>query len=81
MTFKETILRALISHGMSETQAATTLAMVVKENPDMLGRWEEDTSEYPDIMTTILWCSAKKCGLKLIEETCPNAWFKPMFTP
>ena len=79
MTFKESILKELISRGMSDSQAESVFELQVGTTPEMGGRWNDDCTGYPDIMISVLVKSSIRLGKKWLEENKPEAWFLPMF--
>lgn len=45
----------------------------------MAGRWNDNISDYPPIMTKAIWISAKRIALQWIDTNKPQAWFRPIF--
>jgi hypothetical protein len=81
MTFKETMVKAMTSRGMFPNQAMDVINKYIEENKDdsMIGRWNEDVSEYPQNLQAILWMGVKAYAYKWIASNVPEAWFRPMF--
>jgi hypothetical protein len=81
MTFRDKAKQMLTERGMFDNQAEAVMDRVIAapENKAMQGRWNDDTSGYPPPMVNVLWFTVKRHALEYIEETCPEAWFKPMF--
>jgi hypothetical protein len=81
MTFKDKAQQMLTECGMFDNQADAVIERVIAapENEAMRGRWNDDTEGYPPVMFNVLWLTVKRHALEYIEETCPQAWFKPMF--
>lgn len=80
-----TILRTqLYDNGLFEKQADDVLERVIANDADtsetMKGRWNDRASDYPPIMTAVLWMSVKDEALKWIDEKMPKHWARPMFT-
>lgn len=81
MNFREEALEMLTSRGMFDDQAAAVMERVMadKANEPMKGRWHDDVSNYPGPMLNILWLTVKRHAAEYIAETCPHAWFRPLF--
>jgi hypothetical protein len=81
MTIKEKLIEMLTSQGMFESQATEVFERMKADeaNAAMQGRWHDSFEDYPPAMLNIMWVSAKRTALAYIEETCPQAWFKPLF--
>jgi len=81
MTLKQAVIDHLVSNGMFEADAATIFAAMADspENEPMLGRWNEDSKNYPPAITGMAIVSAKTHALSWIEVNKPNAWYRPMF--
>lgn len=82
MTFKDFAIEFLTSNGMFDDQASAVFEIVKTDpaNEAMRDRWNDDVSEYPAMMQTLTRMSAKRAALSYIDEHCPQAWFRPMFT-
>lgn len=81
MNFEEAIKKMLFDRGLFEDQCNEIFTRMEASpaNEAMKGRWQEKTDDYPEIMLDIAWIFARKEALDFIDETCPNAWFRPLF--
>lgn len=82
MTFKEKAIDLMFSNGMFEADAKTVFETIkaAPENEAMADRWNDDIDGYPPEMINVLWFTVKRHALAYIDATCPQAWFRPMFT-
>lgn len=82
MTFRESAISFLTDNGMFDSQAIQVLERVKADpaNAAMAQRWNDDISEYPPQMQVLVRTAARRAALAYIDETCPQAWFRPMFT-
>lgn len=83
MTIEDTLKKMLTERGMFPEQSSAVLSRV-KANPanePMAGRWQDDAEGYPKEIMLLAWYSTKTEALAFIDETCPRAWFRPMFLP
>ena len=83
MTFADVIQERLVSMGMFDDQAREVMQMVkdAPENEAMQSRWNDDTSGYPEAMTSLIWATAQEKALVWIDQNCPKAWYRSMFEP
>ena len=83
MTFEERLNELLVEHGMwpGQAQAIVDRVKAAKRNESMEGRWDDQIEDYPPQMLAVLWMSVRTEALVYIDENCPQAWFRPMFTP
>lgn len=83
-SFYEYGKQQLQQHGMFESQATEVMARIVSD-PNFMGgtmdRWTDMIEDYPPLMPVMIFSAIKEVGLKFIDETCPKAWFRPMFLP
>ena len=81
MTIEDTIKKWLFDRGMFENQCNAVLERMKADptNEAMAGRWTDTADGYPPQIMNIMWHSAKQEALAFIDETCPLAWFRPMF--
>lgn len=83
MNFRESMINAMTSRGMFESQAIEVIDTYITSNEDdnnpMMDRWDEDVAGYPEVMSNILWMGVKEYAAKWISENAPQAWFRPMF--
>ena len=81
MTFRGTIRKMLIDRGMSDNQADEVIGRVIadKANESMKGRWAHDEEDYPSQVILVLWVSVCRHADQFLAETCPHAWFRPVF--
>lgn len=84
MTIEEELRKGLTENGMSEKQANRVIQKVksLKANDTMAERWQHDIEDYPPPppFLTVLWLSVRQVALEDIDATCPQAWFRPLFT-
>jgi hypothetical protein len=81
MTFKESMIKLMVSRGMFESQAKKIMEEYitsVETNP-MMDRWDEDVSGYPENLQVVLWMGVKDYAAGWISTNLPQAWFRPMF--
>ena len=80
MTFNEYVVKFCIDRGMWPDQAEKVLENMQSTTGgfDNL-RWQDDIEGYPNSLFLVL--NPKICGeaLKVIDETMPNAFFRPLF--
>ena len=69
----------LVQHGMFENQALDVINRYKQTIPDLNIRWNEPKDMTPSFMLVIMWIAIKQTALVYIDETCPMAWFRPMF--
>jgi len=72
----------LFNSGLFDAQIDAVMERVkaAPENEAMQGRWNDDASGYPPPLLNVAWFSVKHHALGYIDETCPQAWFRPLFT-
>jgi hypothetical protein len=81
MTFEAKLRCDLSKRGLFPDQVDEVVKRVkaAPENEVMAYRWNDDTDGYPPAMLGILWFTTKRHALAYIDETCPQAWFRPLF--
>lgn len=81
MTFRESMIKAMTTRGMFESQAIEIMNLYIYSDMSvsMSGRWDDDAIAYPDQMQFVLWIGVKHFAFRWIEDNLPEAWFKPMF--
>lgn len=85
MTFKEKAVQLLFEHGMFQDQAEEVVRRAIEDSDKTLvalpmqGRWDDDIAGHPPVVVNLLWLSLKSIALEYIDETCPKAWFRPLF--
>jgi len=81
MTVEEKIRKMLIQNGLSDDQTDEVIKLLKESDltKSMANRWSDSIDSYPSMIITVLWISAKKIALEYIDETFPQAWFRPMF--
>lgn len=80
MNFIERLSKDLEANGLFPNQVKEVIDRIVSDETDqMRGRWMEDTTDYPDMIYNVVWSDCKRVTLNFIDETCPLAWFRPMF--
>ena len=72
-TIKETLINKLIEHGLWKDEAEKIMLEVesAPENELMKNRWQEDASNYPEIITNIVWFSTKRHAIEWIDANKP----------
>lgn len=82
MTWLQWAIAQLVDRGMFETQAKAVMeaAMADPVNEAMQGRWNDAVDGYPPQMQAVCLVSIKSQALKWIDQNCPQAWFRAMFT-
>lgn len=82
MTIREVLVKQLKDNGMFDNQANEVIDGYAAGpfGESMRGRWDEDTTGYPEQLLGVLWLGVRAEALAWIDENCPAAWFKPMFT-
>ena len=80
-TIKGVLIKMLVSNGMFAKQAQAVFARFQASDVSepMDGRWDDPTEGYPLQMLAILRMGIRQEALRYIDETCPKAWFRPMF--
>lgn len=81
MNFRESMIKAMTTRGMDNSQAKEIIDsyIVSNENNPMMDRWYEDINGYPDTLGNILWMGVKDYAFKWIVQNKPEAWFRPIF--
>ena len=82
MTIKQWSLKYLTDRGMFPEQAEESFRRNANDpaNEAMEDRWNDDVEGYPSQLRAVLALSLNWWALQYIDETCPQAWFRPMFT-
>ncbi len=73
--------------GMFKSQATEVMNKVVTEsrenvesiNREFKDRWGDDSNDYPPICLNLVFMGIEPIALEYIKETCPEAWFRPIF--
>lgn len=81
MTTKDKVIEYLTDKGMSSDEAEEVFKRAVPEL-ERSGRitWHRPADEYPDVVYITLFVALRRIALIYIDETCPLAWFRPMFS-
>jgi hypothetical protein len=81
-TIAERMRENLNQQGMFPEQVAAVMERVyaAPENAPMKNRWNDKPEDYPPAITALAWATVKRHALAYIDETCPQAWFRPLFT-
>jgi hypothetical protein len=81
MSIEEKIEQLLQQNGMFPDQAKAVMARVKDDeaNSPMSDRWGDSADEYPPVIISLAWLSAKHHAIEWIDENLPKAWFRPMF--
>lgn len=82
MTFEQKIVEMLIGNGLFADQAREIidLAKLDRSLVSMEKRWSEDVADFPDTVLVGAWLSVQDVALEWIDEHCPLAWFRPLFS-
>ena len=82
MAIEEKIKELLASNGLSSRQCDEVLQLLKDDeaNAPMKDRWTDNVDDYLPSVIDVLWIGAKDKALEYIDENCPQAWFRPMFT-
>jgi hypothetical protein len=81
MTFRQQFASELEGNGMFPDQAARVLVRYL-DGPlgqSMLGRFDDEVSAYPPAIVGVVRMGIKQVALEYIDETMPEAWFRPVF--
>lgn len=83
MTFREKIIESLRDYGVPEKDACVIveryLSKPISSNArDMI---DQSMEGYPLSVLAVIWMGIKRETLVWIDETFPDAWFRPMFVP
>lgn len=84
MTIRELFEKRLYEHGLFEDQARAIINQhILNEGPDspLTGRWESDSTGYPDVLYNVLWMSIKHTAHDWLREHKPQHWALPIFDP
>lgn len=83
MTTKEKLIDWLVNNGLSQDEAETVFerAKPEIERDNYRVTWNGPASAYPPALYVVWIMIIKRVALAYIDETCPQAWFRPMFTP
>lgn len=81
MTIREWAVDYCVQRGMFEDDAKAVVQKAIedKANEAMKGRWDHSINDYPKPMLVVLTLSIRHAAVSHIAETCPRAWYKPMF--
>lgn len=81
-TTKQKCLRFLVERGLSTKEAVTVFdrAQPLLQVGDYKIEWDGPAGEYPDPFYSVAFIALREAALEWIDENCPKAWFRPMFT-
>ncbi|MDB5260376.1 MAG: hypothetical protein JWN37_607 [Candidatus Nomurabacteria bacterium] len=81
MKIKDKMAKALFDRGLFEEQAEAVLKQYVESDlgKEMANRMEDDESDYPPTMMTIVGMGVKQTALEWIDANCPKHWARPLF--
>jgi hypothetical protein len=81
MKIKDRMIKELFSRGLFENQAEAVLKQYVGSDMGeaMRDRMDDDESDYPDCVTSVVWLGVKLSALEWIDATCPEHWARPLF--
>ena len=79
MSFYNYYLDELTKRGLFKEQAEQILERCIQKKDSMQDRWDEPIDSYPRSVLTTIWLNIKDEALDFIKETCPEAWFRPIF--
>jgi hypothetical protein len=77
MTIRQKFEQMLYERGLFAEQATAIMDKVVElpENEVM----RDPVDDYPPALVNVGWMSVKRAARDYIDETCPRAWFRPLF--
>lgn len=71
----------LCFNGMFPNQAKEVMTRHKESEKTMEGRWHHPMTDYEGPILRVTQMNIWSTALKYIDETCPMAWFRPMFDP
>lgn len=82
MTIQEKLVKMLFDRGMFPDEATKIVDQLkaLPQSEAMQGRWNDQSDDYPPALITALWLTTKQLALARIDEHCPMAWYRPLFT-
>lgn len=82
MTVREWAENFCVERGMFEDQAEAVVDRAIEDkvNESMSHRWDDSIDAYPKTMLAVLTFAVRGAAVAWIEENCPQAWYKPMFS-
>jgi hypothetical protein len=82
MTFNEYVVKFCIDRGMWPDQAEKVLENM-RQTQATIGfddlRWQDHIEGYPSMLMIGFGLNIKTAALKFIDETMPQAFFRPLF--
>jgi hypothetical protein len=81
MKIKDRMIKELFARGLFKNQAEAVLKQYVESDlgEAMRDRMDDDESDYPDCVTSIVWLGVKLSAMEWIDATCPEHWARPLF--
>ena len=82
-TFFDAMKARLNENGLFDEHVEKIMELAVKDESlsNMNGRWGDDVSGYPGMMTHLTFRLIRPIAYKWICENIPAAWFRPVFSP
>ena len=84
MTVKEKLMQSVVKKGLSLLEATHVVELAIPKIDELVPNyditWNRPSEEYPNMLYVIMSPIVNGVALEWIEENCPQAWFKPMFT-
>lgn len=81
-TLADEVKTSLINKGLFPTQIDDVFPLIVNNEAmaEFKYRWNDKTSDYgPAPIVATMMMVVDPIVLKYIDDTCPQAWFRPMF--
>ena len=81
MTIRKLLEEKLCENGLWPAEATKIITELEgeKSSAAMAGRWDEDSSAYPEALLSVLWVSARSQAALWLEKNNPRHWARPMF--
>jgi len=82
MTIEQKIRKLLEEHGLWPEKNVDAVMKIYKEtHPEIEDKvWSEPESAYPPQMIAVIWAGMCHTVVEWIDENCPQAFYRPMFT-
>lgn len=74
MTIQQKMHNMLVDHLMWDDEA-TEVIDKAKESEvlsSMVGRWNDDTTDYPPTLLSVVWISVRDCAIEWLQERAPK---------
>jgi len=82
MTVEQKIRTLLAEHGLWPDKNVDAVMKIYKEtHPEIEDKvWQEPLTAYPPQMIVAIWMGVRHTVVRWIDENCPEAFYRPMFT-